>query len=96
LISFDKYGKNIYLACLFMHAVQEILYQLIQGNDENGSSKTRSTPSSSYGHDQISNELKRPGDANYELQLAVDEAIARELQVMEDQLANTSLNDNSG
>lgn len=72
------------------------MYQLIQGNDGNGSSKTRLTPSSSYGHDQISNELERPGDTNYELQLAVDEAIARELQAMEGQLANTSLNDNSG
>jgi hypothetical protein len=36
------------------------------------------------------------GYENFELQLAVDEALARELQAMEDQLANASLNDSNG
>ncbi|KAK3143944.1 hypothetical protein QOZ80_4AG0306950 [Eleusine coracana subsp. coracana] len=75
---------------------QEILYQLIQGNDGSGSSRARSAPSSSYGHDRISNERKPVGVANYELQLAVDEALARELQAMEGQLASTSLNNDNG
>jgi E3 ubiquitin-protein ligase BIG BROTHER and related proteins len=79
-----------------MHAVQEILYQLIQGNDGSESSRTRSTLSRRVGHDRISNERKQSGYANYELHLAVDEALARELQAMEDQLANTSLNDSNG
>jgi E3 ubiquitin-protein ligase BIG BROTHER and related proteins len=56
----------------------------------------RSTPSRRYGHDRISNERKRLGYENFELQLAVDEALARELQAMEDQLANASLNDSNG
>ncbi|KAL6651219.1 hypothetical protein ACP70R_010144 [Stipagrostis hirtigluma subsp. patula] len=75
---------------------QEILYQLIQGNDGSGSSRTHSAPSSSYNHDRTSNERKPSGVASYELQLAVDEALARELQEMEGQLANTSLLDNNG
>ncbi|XP_062185859.1 E3 ubiquitin ligase BIG BROTHER-related-like [Phragmites australis] len=75
---------------------QEILYQLIQGNGGGGSSITHSAPSSSYGHDQTSNERKPSGVANYDLQLAVDEGLARELQEMEGQLANTSLNGNNG
>ncbi|KAL6882657.1 hypothetical protein ACP4OV_011347 [Aristida adscensionis] len=75
---------------------QEILYQLIQGNNGSGSSRTHSAPSSSYSHDRTSNKRKPSGVANYELQLSVDEALARELQEMESQLANTSLNDNNG
>ncbi|TVU16101.1 hypothetical protein EJB05_39650 [Eragrostis curvula] len=75
---------------------QEILYQLIQGNDGSGSSRTHSAPSSRYGHDRVSNERKPSGDEKWKLQLAVDEALARELQAMEGQLANTSLNDNNG
>ncbi|CAD6262639.1 unnamed protein product [Miscanthus lutarioriparius] len=74
----------------------EILYQLIQGSNGSGSSRTHSTPSCSYGHDRTSNEQKSSGDVNYELQLAVDEALARELQEMEGKLANTSLNDDNG
>ncbi|XP_062226488.1 E3 ubiquitin ligase BIG BROTHER-related-like isoform X2 [Phragmites australis] len=75
---------------------QEILYQQIQGNDGSGSSRTHSAPSSSRGHDGASNERKPSRVANYELQLAVDEALARELQEMEGQLANTSFGDNNG
>jgi len=75
---------------------QEILYQLIQGSNGSGSSRTHSTPSCSYGHDRTSNEQKTSGDVDYELQLAVDEALARELQEMEGKLANTSLSDNNG
>lgn len=81
-----------------MHPVQEILYQLIQGNNGSSSSRTHSTPSSSYGHDRSTNGQKPAGFVNYdyELQLAVDEALARELQEMEGQLAKASLNDNTG
>ncbi|CAD6259940.1 unnamed protein product [Miscanthus lutarioriparius] len=75
---------------------QEILYQLIQGSNGSSSYGTHSTPSCSYGHNRTSNEQKSSGDVNYELQLAVDEALARELQEMEGKLANTSLNDNNG
>ncbi|EES11283.1 hypothetical protein BDA96_06G201100 [Sorghum bicolor] len=75
---------------------QEILYQLIQGSNGSGSSRTHLTPSCSYGHDRTPNERKSSEDVNYELQLAVDEALARELQEMEGKLANTSLNDNNG
>jgi len=91
---FEKYGLK--LTCLFIQPVQEILYQLIQGSNGSGSSRTHSTPSCSYGHDRTSNEQKSSGDVNYELQLAVDEALARELQEMEGKLANTSLNDDNG
>ncbi|CAN6249784.1 unnamed protein product [Urochloa humidicola] len=77
---------------------QEILYQLFQGNNGSSSSRTHSTPSSSYGHDRTSNKQKSSGVVNYdyELQLAVDEALARELQEMESQLAKTSIKDNNG
>ncbi|KAJ1272479.1 hypothetical protein BS78_06G204700 [Paspalum vaginatum] len=75
---------------------QEILYQLIQGSNGSSSSRTHSTPSSSYGHDRTLDERKSSGVVNYELQLAIDEALARELQEMEGQLANTSLRDNNG
>lgn len=77
---------------------QEILYHLIQGSNGGGSSRTHSIPSSSYGHDRTSNAQKLSGDVNCEceLQLAVDEALARELHEMESKLANTSLNDNNG
>jgi E3 ubiquitin-protein ligase BIG BROTHER and related proteins len=92
--SFSKY--NLKLTCLFIHAVQEILYHLIQGSNGGGSSRTHSIPSSSYGHDRTSNAQKLSGDVNCELQLAVDEALARELHEMESKLANTSLNDNNG
>ncbi|OEL17761.1 hypothetical protein BAE44_0021219, partial [Dichanthelium oligosanthes] len=90
--------KPYILTSLFMHPLQEILYQLIQGNNGSSSSRTHSTPSSSYGHDRTSNERKPSGVVNYdyELQLAVDEALARELQQMEGQLAKTSINDNNG
>ena len=78
-----------------MHTVQEILYQLFQGNNGSSSSRTHPIPSSSYGHNRTSNERKPSGvvSYDYELQLAVDEALARELQEMEGQLAKTSLND---
>lgn len=72
------------------------MYQLIQGSNGSSSSRTHWTPSSSYSHDQTSNGQESSGDVNYELQLAVDEALARELQEMEGKLANTSLNDNNG
>ncbi|KAF8702511.1 hypothetical protein HU200_032891 [Digitaria exilis] len=77
---------------------QEILYQLIKGNNGSSSSRTHSTPSSSYGHGRSRNERKPAGFVNYdyELQLAVDEALARELQEMEGQLAKTTLSDNNG
>jgi len=86
------------LTCLFVHTVQEILYQLFQGNNGSSSSRNHSIPSSSYGHNRTSNERKPSGVVNYdyELQLAVDEALARELQEMEGQLAKTSLTDNNG
>ena len=91
---FEKYGLK--LTCLFIQPVQEILYQLIQGSNGSSSYGTHSTPSCSYGHNRTSNEQKSSGDVNYELQLAVDEALARELQEMEGKLANTSLNDDNG
>ncbi|RCV35011.1 hypothetical protein SEVIR_7G216700v4 [Setaria viridis] len=76
---------------------QEILYQLIQGNKGSSSSRTHSPPSSSYGHDRTSKGRKpEVVKYDYELQLAVDEALARELQEMEGQLAKTSLYDNKG
>lgn len=84
------------LTCLFIHPGQEILYQLIQGSNGSGSSRTHSTPSFSYSHDRTSNERKSSGVVEYELQLAIDEALAKELQEMEGKLANTSLNDNNG
>ncbi|CAL5030508.1 unnamed protein product [Urochloa decumbens] len=76
---------------------QEILYQLFQGNNGSSSSRTHSTPCSSYGHDRTSKERKPSEIVNYdyELQLAIDEALARELQEMEGQLAKTSLSDNN-
>uniref|UniRef100_A0ACD5V3U1 Uncharacterized protein n=1 Tax=Avena sativa TaxID=4498 RepID=A0ACD5V3U1_AVESA len=73
---------------------QEIVYQLLQGNDGSGSSRIHSYPSSSCGHQRTLGERKLRGDANYESQLAVDEAFARELQEIEDQIANTSIDDN--
>lgn len=83
------------MICLFLHPVQEIVYQLIQGNNGSGSSRTHPDPSSSCGRQQTLDELKSSGVANYESQLAVDEALARELQEIEDQLANTSVDDNN-
>lgn len=80
------------LTCLFVHSVQEILYQLIQVNKASSSSRTHSTPSSRASKGQKPEVVKY----DYELQLAVDEALARELQEMEGQLAKTSLNDNIG
>ncbi|KAM0835462.1 hypothetical protein ACQ4PT_062912 [Festuca glaucescens] len=73
---------------------QEIVYQLLQGNDVSGSSRTHSYPSSSCGHQRTSGEPKLRGAANYESQLAVDEALARELQEIEDQIYNTSIGGN--
>uniref|UniRef100_A0ACD5UEF0 Uncharacterized protein n=2 Tax=Avena sativa TaxID=4498 RepID=A0ACD5UEF0_AVESA len=73
---------------------QEIVYQLLQGNDGSGSSRIHSYPSSSCGHQRTVGERKLRGDANYASQLAVDEALARELQEIEDQIANTSIDDN--
>ncbi|KAM0821703.1 hypothetical protein ACQ4PT_072015 [Festuca glaucescens] len=73
---------------------QEIVYQLLQGNDVSGSSRTHSYHSSSCGHQRTSGEPKLRGAANYESQLAVDEALARELQEIEDQISNTSIGGN--
>lgn len=72
---------------------QEIVYQLLQGNDGSGSSRTH-YPSSSCGHRRTLGEQKLKGGANYESQLAVDEALARELQEIEDLISNTSIDDN--
>jgi E3 ubiquitin-protein ligase BIG BROTHER-like protein len=77
-----------------LHFAQEIVYQLLQGNDVSGSSRTHSYPSSSCGHQRTSGEPKLRGAANYESQLAVDEALARELQEIEDQISNTSIGGN--
>lgn len=74
---------------------QEIVYQLIQGNYGTGSSKTHSNPSSSYSHGCELGERKPSGVASYEAQLVVDEALARELQQMEDQLASASIDDHN-
>ncbi|KAF0893364.1 hypothetical protein E2562_024187 [Oryza meyeriana var. granulata] len=47
------------------------------------------------GHGCALDERKPSGVANYEAQLVVDEALARELQQMEDQLASASIDDHS-
>ncbi|PNT61693.1 hypothetical protein BRADI_5g18810v3 [Brachypodium distachyon] len=73
---------------------QEIVHRLIEGNDGSGSSRTRSDPSSSRGHQRTLDGRKLTGSANYASQLAVDEALARELQAIEDQIAETSIDDN--
>ncbi|XP_048558670.1 E3 ubiquitin ligase BIG BROTHER-related-like isoform X1 [Triticum urartu] len=72
---------------------QEIVYQLIQGNDGSGSSRTHSDPSSSCGHPRKSSGRRLTRGANYESQLAVDEALARDLQAMEDQIARATIDD---
>uniref|UniRef100_A0A0D9W8D7 RING-type domain-containing protein n=1 Tax=Leersia perrieri TaxID=77586 RepID=A0A0D9W8D7_9ORYZ len=72
---------------------QEIVYQLIQGNGCSGSSRTHSHPSSSHSHGRALDERKPLGVSGYEVQLVVDEALARELQQMEDQLASASIDD---
>jgi E3 ubiquitin-protein ligase BIG BROTHER-like protein len=77
-----------------LHSVQEIVYQLLQGNDGSGSSRTHSYPSSSCGHQRTLVEPKLRGGENDESQLAVDEALARELQEMEDLISNTLIDGN--
>lgn len=71
------------------------MYQLIQGNDGSGSSRTHSDPSSSCGHPWKSGGRRLTRGVNYESQLAVDEALARELQAMEDQIASATIDDNN-
>ncbi|CAM0903293.1 unnamed protein product [Alopecurus aequalis] len=73
---------------------QEIVYQLLQGNDGSGSSGSHSYPSSSCGHQRTLGEQKIRGGANYESQLAVDETLAREMQEIEDQISYASIDDN--
>ena len=75
-----------------MHSVQEIVYQLLQASDGSGSSRTHD-PSSSCGHQRTFGEWKLRGSANYESQLAIDEALAREMQAIEDQISNASIDD---
>ncbi|KAL5215168.1 hypothetical protein ABZP36_004320 [Zizania latifolia] len=87
--------KMVIICLLCLHPDQEIVYQLIQGNDGSGSSSTHSNPSSSYSRGRTLDDQKPQGVASYEAQLVVDEALARELQEMEDQLARASIDDHN-
>lgn len=77
--------------------MQETVYQSLQWNNEIDVPKASSSTNSRA--NQVSDQ-SRGGNSSetmtVELQLAMDEALARELQEMENQLAGTSIGETAG
>lgn len=69
------------------------MYRSFQRNVHNDTSEDSSSASSRLhnGHNKSTGESNSSGTARFESQLAIDEAFARELQELENQLADTSL-----
>ncbi|XP_010933875.1 E3 ubiquitin ligase BIG BROTHER-related [Elaeis guineensis] len=72
---------------------QESVYKSFQRNTQSDVRRASSSNNSRHNHDHVPREAERNSSktANVELQLAIDEALARELQELENQFADTSL-----
>lgn len=73
--------------------MQESVYESFQRNAWSDTTRASSSNNSRHNHDHVPGEAKRISSktANVKSQLAIDEALARELQELENQLADTSL-----
>ncbi|XP_008795396.2 E3 ubiquitin-protein ligase BIG BROTHER-like [Phoenix dactylifera] len=72
---------------------QESAYETFQRNARSDTTRASSSNNSRHNHDHLPREAERNSSktANVGSQLAIDEALARELQELENQLADTSL-----